>query len=101
MVKHYLVSGQVQGVGYRMFIEKRARQVGVSGRVRNLKDGRVEIVASGQDSDVLQLEVYIKRGPESGEVSSVEEFVVKTEMNLPPKFTVTPDGEVPWSYEYA
>ena len=100
MTKHYLVSGRVQGVGFRMFIEKRARQVGVGGRIRNLKDGRVEIVASGQDADVLQLEVYIKRGPDSGQVTQVEDFVVKDQLNLPLKFTVTPDGDAPWSYDY-
>lgn len=49
-----LVSGQVQGVGMRQYIQRRARDLSVNGYVENLSDGRVEVVAEG-DRDALEL----------------------------------------------
>ena len=51
-VQRILVSGRVQGVGYRDWVVRTAQRTGLTGWVRNLKDGRVEIVASG-DEEVL------------------------------------------------
>ncbi len=44
---HAYVSGKVQGVGYRYFVEKCAHRLGLKGEVRNLGDGRVEVIAEG------------------------------------------------------
>ncbi len=99
MIKHYLVSGLVQGVGYRRFIEKRGRENSVGGRVRNLADGRVEIVASGQEESVDSLEVYIERGPDSGQVKGIESKIIHVNINLPVQMTVAPDGDEPWSFD--
>jgi acylphosphatase len=70
--RHLLVSGIVQGVGYRAFAERCARELGLTGWVRNLDDGRVEIFVEG---DAAQLEHYVERcrtGPRSAEVMEVE-----------------------------
>lgn len=69
--RHILVSGIVQGVGYRAFAERNARELGLSGWVRNLDDGRVEIFVEGEPS---RLEMYVERchrGPRSAEVTEV------------------------------
>jgi acylphosphatase len=47
-----VVSGHVQGVGYRWFVRERARSAGLSGSARNLPDGRVEVVLEGAEDDV-------------------------------------------------
>ena len=52
MRRRYLVEGEVQGVGYRYFAVGRARRIGVCGWVRNLPDGRVELVAEGTRSEL-------------------------------------------------
>lgn len=68
---HLLISGFVQGVGFREFVRRTARKLGVTGWTKNLQDGRVEIV--GQ-SDRKTLEKFIKiceRGPFLSEVKDV------------------------------
>jgi acylphosphatase len=67
-----LVSGRVQGVGFRFFAEREARSAGVKGWVRNLPDGRVETVAEGEEAAVARYLERIGRGPFPGSVSSVE-----------------------------
>ncbi len=67
-----MVSGHVQGVGYRFFVRTHAADLGVSGHVENLPDGRVEVVAEGHRSDIEMLLVRMRTGPAHSEVSSVE-----------------------------
>lgn len=71
-----LLSGRVQGVCFRANTRDRARRLGVGGSVRNLPDGRVEIVAQGEESDVDSLLEWASRGPAHASVSnmSVEEL---------------------------
>jgi acylphosphatase len=69
---HILVSGIVQGVGYRYWTERTARELHLSGWVRNLEDGRVEILAEGTPEQLRELEARLWRGPRSAEVSSIE-----------------------------
>lgn len=91
---HLLISGKVQGVGFRAYVKKKADQLGVSGWVRNLKDGRVEVMASA-DKEVLSLfEVKVSSGPESSRVSEVERLAVKGETDKG-AFEIKPDGEGP------
>ena len=59
----FLVSGIVQGVGYRFFAARAARSLGIRGFVRNLPDGRVEVVATGPEDALRQLEEALRRGP--------------------------------------
>jgi acylphosphatase len=74
--KHYYVTGKVQGVWFRASTQKEAKRLGVTGWVRNLPDGRVEVMAAGSDDLVLQLEVWLRRGPERAVVTdlAVEEL---------------------------
>lgn len=68
---HITVKGRVQGVGYRYFTFQKAQSLGVKGWVRNLADGRVEIMVSGQE-DVLEIFVEaLKAGPAFARVDAV------------------------------
>jgi acylphosphatase len=69
---HIVVSGMVQGVGFRYFVEHYARQLGVTGWVRNLPNGDVEIEAEGDREAVESLIVYARRGPRSAVVSNID-----------------------------
>jgi acylphosphatase len=69
---HALVSGRVQGVGYRYFVQKRATRLQLVGQVRNLGDGRVEVVAEGDEHDLQQLIQQLQQGPSFGYVQNVE-----------------------------
>src|SRR5438445_4917977 len=66
------VSGQVQGVGFRMWAQRRARALGLTGYVRNLHDGSVEAVGEGPRMLLEQFLVLLRRGPESADVRSVQ-----------------------------
>ena len=73
MTSRFLVSGVVQGVGFRWFAARHARALGLTGWARNLPDGRVEIVAAGADADVLgRLEARLRDGPAHARVEAVE-----------------------------
>ncbi len=81
MRKQYLVSGRVQGVGYRNFARHYARKLGVTGFAVNLPDGRVEVQADGTEPVLLQFEVMLRRGPSLARVTEVVATVV--EANAP------------------
>jgi acylphosphatase len=66
-----VVSGRVQGVGFRFFAERAARKAGVSGWVRNLPDGRVETVVEGSEDAVERYLAEIRRGPLGSRVTDV------------------------------
>ena len=68
---HDIVSGVVQGVGYRIFACSEARQRGLTGWVRNRSDGAVELVAEGENGLVREFVKELKRGPISSDVSGV------------------------------
>ncbi|KUO94014.1 MAG: acylphosphatase [Vulcanisaeta sp. CIS_19] len=70
---HIIVHGLVQGVGFRSFVSRNARRLGVKGFVRNLEDGySVEIVAEGPDEAVEQLINIVRRGPPGAIVEDIE-----------------------------
>ena len=68
----YLVSGQVQGVGFRWFVARHAKSLGLSGYARNLPDGRVEVVVSGPARALPDLEQLLRTGPAYARVEKVE-----------------------------
>lgn len=68
---HYRVRGRVQGVYYRGSTEARARQLGLTGWVRNDNNGDVEIVACGNTVALKALEEWLWRGPANAQVESV------------------------------
>lgn len=67
-----LVRGQVQGVGYRLFVQRHARELGLSGSAENLTDGRVEVVAEGPRDELEMLLVHLRNGPTHAQVHEVE-----------------------------
>ena len=72
--KRYFVNGQVQGVGYRFFVEDVASTLGLKGFVRNLSDGRVEVYAVGEELVLDRLRDQLQVGPRSGRVERVVEM---------------------------
>lgn len=67
-----LVSGHVQGVGFRWFVEREASKRDVKGYVRNLADGRVEIRAQAEDETLGEFCETVRRGPPASRVDAVE-----------------------------
>ncbi len=69
---HVLVSGIVQGVAFRAHTVDEARRLGLSGWVRNLADGRVEVEAEGDRAALEKLVGFCRRGPPAAQVDDVE-----------------------------
>jgi len=74
-----LVSGRVQGVGFRWAVEREAGRLGVAGWVRNLSDGRVEARFEGDDAAVDEAVAFCRRGPDVAQVESVDVSEVEAE----------------------
>jgi acylphosphatase len=73
MTRRYVVAGLVQGVGFRWYVARHARGLGLAGHARNLADGRVEVVATGSEPAALaRLEELLRAGPAHARVDSVE-----------------------------
>jgi len=68
----YHVSGRVQGVGFRWFVQESASVEGLHGWVRNLPDGRVEIRAEGDAEALDRFEHHVRGGPRGARVDEVE-----------------------------
>jgi len=69
---HLFVSGRVQGVYFRAHTHKKARALALAGWVRNLPDGRVEIVAEGGEEKVASFLDWVRLGPPASRVEDVE-----------------------------
>lgn len=85
--KRICVSGRVQGVGFRYFVKKQARQYGLVGYVRNLPNGDVEIEAAGNVTDFIRFISVIKKGSSASRVDNVSEQQIPLE-NLPNEFDI-------------
>jgi acylphosphatase len=72
IARHIVVSGRVQGVGFRYLLEQRAAAAGLAGWVRNTADGTVEAVIEGQPSAVDDVLGWIRHGPRDAVVGSVD-----------------------------
>jgi acylphosphatase len=70
----YRVRGQVQGVGFRYFVEQSAKTLGVRGWVRNVDDGSVEVYAVATSTQLSELAGLLWKGPRWAEVRGVEEL---------------------------
>jgi acylphosphatase len=69
---HLRIEGRVQGVGYRAFVDMRATELGLSGWVRNRRDGSVEAVLQGPPAAVGDMLEMCRRGPPAARVDNVE-----------------------------
>lgn len=70
---HLVVSGRVQGVGFRWFVRETAIELDLAGWVRNRPDGSVEIAADGDDERVARFRDALEQGPAHAHVASVDE----------------------------
>ena len=71
--RRYIVSGRVQGVGFRWFVDREARIIGVAGWVRNTPNGNVEVLAAGTEEQLAKLKTKLKQGPRAARVDEVME----------------------------
>lgn len=71
IARRVTVAGRVQGVGFRFFAERAARELGVTGWVRNLPDGKVESLAEGEEDAVARYLERLREGPRLGRVTEV------------------------------
>ena len=69
--RRYVVSGRVQGVGFRWFVEREAATLGITGWVRNRDDGRVEVMATGTREQLRALDARLREGPRAARVDEV------------------------------
>lgn len=69
---HAIVHGDVQGVGFRYFVQRKAQQLGLSGWVRNNDDGTVELVAEGNRRELEDLKRIVEEGPRLSRIDRVE-----------------------------
>lgn len=72
MQLHILVSGRVQGVGFREFVRRSAERFGVCGYAKNLVSGEVEVVADGSKLALDEFLVLLEKGPPAGRVDRVQ-----------------------------
>ena len=89
MTTRFVVDGAVQGVGFRHFVALTANRLGLMGWVRNLDDGRVEVVARGPEDRLHELERALRQGPRMARVASVEKGSVSDEIETPNPFMVS------------
>ena len=84
---HLRISGYVQGVGFRWFVMRAARDAGLSGWVRNNPDGSVELEAVGSSDGVALLKERVTTGPRASRVDQVVELPVSADQ-LPNPFDI-------------
>ena len=72
MKKHIVISGRVQGVGFRYWLYKEAKQKNIDGWVRNKISGEVEALLIGKDEKINNLIKLCKKGPPSSEITKIE-----------------------------
>jgi acylphosphatase len=75
--RRFVVRGRVQGVGFRWFVEREARVLGIAGWVRNNADSSVEVLGVGTRDQLSAFRARLQAGPRAARVDNVEEFEVK------------------------
>jgi acylphosphatase len=71
VTRQLIITGRVQGVGFRFYLQKKARQLGLAGWVRNRRDGTVEAVIQGGPEAVETMTAWARRGPPSAVVAEL------------------------------
>lgn len=82
ITKHYFISGRVQGVGFRAFTQSLAEEMSLIGWVRNLSDGRVEVLIRGPETTLEQFESRLRQGPAHGRVDFIEALEIQLHEQL-------------------
>lgn len=97
VVKHVYISGKVQGVSFRYHTFEKAQKLGITGWVRNLEDGRVEVVAVAPSTvEMSELLVFLNVGPAKAKVENVQAVDV-TDRNVQfDDFSIRRDGGPTW-----
>lgn len=73
LARTYVISGRVQGVGFRYFAERVANKLGIRGYVKNLSTGSVEVYAIGDEPALEEFKRHLAEGPRSARVTGIEE----------------------------
>ncbi len=68
----FVVQGTVQGIFFRQFVKEHAMDLKIRGFVRNLKDGKVEVIAEGEAESLVRLNVFLKKGPKHAQIRGVD-----------------------------
>lgn len=92
IAKRFFVSGMVQGVGYRFFATRTAERLGVTGWVKNLRDGRVEVYAIGSPKALKDFRRELGRGPAGATVDDVGEENADVDPQYASRFTIEHEG---------
>lgn len=88
VTRGWLVTGQVQGVGFRYFVRRTADGLGVTGWVRNLPDGRVEVLGQGPEPALVELGRALARGPQRAVVTDLKERQISDELESHKSFEI-------------
>jgi acylphosphatase len=88
LARRYIVSGRVQGVGFRYYVEHVAGELGLAGYVRNRRDGRVEVFAIGFPEHLQQLRAALEKGPALSRVTGVHEELASPDERYRGSFTI-------------
>ena len=91
VAKRYYVTGMVQGVGYRYFAARAARQLGIAGFAKNLRDGRVEVYAVAPYAALKSFRSELRRGPQGAIVENVSEDESEIDSQFADKFSIEYD----------
>ncbi|MDG6894576.1 acylphosphatase [Volucribacter amazonae] len=74
ITKHFAIYGKVQGVGFRYFTWKQAKQMQITGWVKNLEDNSVQVLAQGSEEDIALFKQWLEQGPKQAKVELVLEL---------------------------
>jgi acylphosphatase len=91
IARRYFISGIVQGVGFRYFTQDEAERLHLSGYVRNLRDGRLEVYAIGTPESLARLRTILERGPRGAMVQHVVEESADLDAKFAEEFSITYD----------
>jgi len=90
--RRFFVSGIVQGVGFRFFVQREAEKLHIGGFARNLFDGRVEVLAVGSPAQLEAMKRALERGPRFSSVSGVREEEAQADAHYEKDFVIEQDA---------
>ncbi len=88
----FIISGKVQGVGYRRFVQKFCLIKKYEGWVRNLEDGSVEALIAAEDTELSEIEKQLKKGPLFSKVVEIQKTKMENSYEALGTFEIRKDG---------